>query len=101
MLTNDSAPKCRCQWVLHLVLRPPLETTDLYVGRHREGFVLRHLQPAIPGERPSQRRWKLADVLTQRSYNRGRVLTRHLPQHAETRSTFHQRDHITVIGTGE
>src|ERR1700675_3990614 len=58
--------------------------------------MLGHLQSAVPGERATQRRRKLLHVLAQSGHHRSGVLACYLHQHAEARTTLHQRDHVTV-----
>ena len=58
--------------------------------------MLGHLQSAVPGQRATQRRRKLLHVLAQSGHHRSGVLACYLHQHAEARTTLHQRDHVTV-----
>ena len=42
---------------------------DFHIGSHCKLLVLGHLQPAIPGQRPTQRRWELSHVLAQSGHH--------------------------------
>src|SRR5271168_1548251 len=70
---------------------------DFHIRGYREGFVFGHLQPAVPGQRASQRCGQPANLPAQCGDDRSRVFAAHLDQGRKTRMPLHQRRDVTVF----
>ena len=72
---------------------------DFHIRGHREGLVLGHLQPAVPGQRSPQVCWELPNVPG--GHHSGSVFAGHLDERGKTRMTFHQVGDVTVLGAAQ
>ena len=81
----------RCQGAVRIT------EVNFHIRGYREGFVFRHLQPAIPRQRSPQRCWKPANLPAPCSDDRGGVFASHLDQGSKTRMPLHQRRDVTVF----
>src|SRR5580698_5627103 len=70
---------------------------NFHIRGHGEGLVLRHLQPAIPGQRAPQRCGEPANLPAQGGDDRSRVSALYFDQGSKTRMPLDQRRDVTVF----
>ena len=70
---------------------------NFHIRGYGEGFVLGHLQSAIPGQGAPQGCGQPTNLPAQCGDDRSRVFASYLDQGRKTRMSFHQRRDVTVF----